>query len=65
MHEDTAQHTPIDVDLQRIDELLNRSRMATAIGAILFVAAVIVGAIAIARAWPPPALQQREASVHS
>jgi hypothetical protein len=58
VNEDTAPHTIVDLD---IDAMLARSRVATAIGAALFVAAVILGAVVIGRAWPPPAIVDQDA----
>jgi len=63
MHDDTAPHhiipaVEIEID-RRVDELLERSRLATAIGAGLLAAAVILGAVAIDRVWPPPAISDQ------
>ena len=60
MHEDTAPHDiiPLEFD-RRVEEMLDRSRLATAIGAALLAAAIVLGAVAIARVWPPPAISSQ------
>lgn len=58
MHEDTAPHDIITLDLEplRVNRLLAQSRAANLICAAMLIAAIVLAAILLSRAWPPRSL---------